>query len=321
VALDRELVRAALTIPALLKAYGFEPSSAKENRYNDCPSCGAGCRGKFKTTAVVCKCHACGFSGDVFAVAAKILDLSSSEFPRVIAACAAAAGMAGDYDAEMIARRVEEISARQAEEAEERARRRDIAEAGAKEVWAKLSQRSAKGQEYVAGRGVMPNGAGKLCRFSRRSVCLPLWRAGKLVNVVGRRFDGGLPKIRGLDACGTMGHFGRSRRASAFSGPIVIVEGFFDYLSALQMSPTRQVLGAHGCNNLPYVAKVAAEIAGNELGIVLIPHRDDAGRAAMAEADAVAKAAGVRSVRVFDVDERGNDLSDHLGFYDSKRMP
>jgi len=315
--IDREVVRRALPIWGFLEAYGYSGTKSSDGyRYNDCPSCGDGCRGKFKANAEVCICHSCGFSGDLFAVAGAVLDLSSENFGKIVDTCAEVAGIEGDYNKSEYETRRQEFQQRQEQEARRRAQERENAERGAAEIWRTLKTRSQAGQEYVASRGVLPQHAGRECKYTSRSVCLPLWRDGEVVNIVGRRFDGWTkPKIRGLDRCGTRGTFGKPVLNSSHQGPIVVVEGFFDYLSARQLSPTRLVLGAHGCTNLPYVAEIAARLAcGAGAGLVLVSHRDAAGQKHAEKAKAAAVDAGMSPSAMTDfvVAEGCNDLNDHL---------
>jgi len=315
--IDADLVQGLLTIPELLEAHGFEVRSHKgEARYNDCPSCGTGGRGKFTAADDVCLCHACGFAGNVFAVMGVLMDLDHiKHFRRILEACAALAGVGGDYDASELKARLKQRKRLMSDRNVKLAAEKAIAERGARQVWDKLRKHSDLGREYVASRGVLPQQAGRELRFTPKSVCLPLWRDNEVVNIVGRRFDKGQPKIRGLDRCGTRGTFGRPVRKRGEYGCVVIVEGFFDYLSARQMRPDTLVLGAHGCNNLAYVAEVAAKvIAGTNASLLLVTHQDEAGEGAMTKAREAAIEAGVSpmSVQRFDVDEGCNDLNDHM---------
>ncbi len=313
----REAIRSALPIPRLMSSHGYEARvSGDGHRFDACPACGEGNRGKFWAKAQVCRCHSCGFGGDLFDVLGAIHDLSpATHFQRIRDIGAALAGIDGDFDREEIERKREQYRTRQEREARQRAKERHRAELGAAPLWRSLKGESEQGGAYVAGRCIQQPDVAAAVRYTSQSVCLPLWRDAEIVNKIGRRFDGGQPKIRGLARCGTRGTFGKPELLFGHEGPIVITEGFFDYLSARELSPDRLVLGAHGCGNLAYVATVAAELArAASVGLVLIPHQDDAGRRSMGEAKSAAIGAGVESSHIieFRVSPGCNDLNDHL---------
>ncbi len=133
--------------------------------------------------------------------------------------------------------------------------------------------------------------------------------------MVGRRFDGGEPKVRGLAGCGTLGAFGNARLLHRTIGPVVVVESFADWLSARVLWPERLVLGAHGAGRLPEVATIAGELAGPaQRGLLFVPHDDDVGRRQVRRATKAAAAAGVpeEDQEVFLVGHPFKDLNDYL---------
>lgn len=315
--INREVVRSALTIPELMEHYGYEGRlSGGSHRFNSCPACGDGTDGKFCAQAETCYCHACGFTGDVFGVLGAILDLDVDvHFVKILTEAAAIAGVEGEEAADFAIQKREQRCVLQEEQDRRRALEYERAELGAGQVWQQLATESGDGLRYLLQRGIRSADVRALCRFTSHSVCLPLWRDGRVVNVVGRRFDTRHPKIRGLDRCRTRGSFGRPFLNHGHHGPVVIVEGFFDYLSALEISPSRLVLGAHGCANLGYVAEVAARlVVGTGRSIVLVGHEDEAGRSAMAAATKSAIAAGLPedAINEYQVGSGCNDLNDQL---------
>lgn len=325
--MNKEAVLAEFMVTEFLERSGFESEkSGNARRYNVCPKCGPGstdkASGKFWARDDFGSCNACKFAGDLFTIAGAVLGLDpKKDFAAILSACAAMAGVGDDYDLATAQKKLEARQRRRGEEERQAKLLRERAERGAPEVWAKLKTRSNKGQEYLASRGIMPQHTGRECRYGSNSVCLPLFRDGKLVSVVGRRFDGGLPKVRGLVGCGTVGTFGRPVLRKAHAGPVVVVEGFMDYLSAKQLSPTRLVLGAHGALRLEYVAQVAAKlIVGTAHGLVLVPHQDQAGLKAMERAKEAALAAGVRLNAISTFVVHGNDLNDHLNSATARRV-
>lgn len=308
---------AELTVQEFLLKAGFESElSGSAHRYHVCPKCGPGRSGKFWARDDFGSCNACGFGGDLFVIAGAVLDLDPrTNFPKLLKACAALAGVTDDYDPVEARTRLD--ARRSIREEKECAAKlvRERAERGASSVWDGLARQSEPGQAYLATRGIVRLPVTQECRFGTSSVCLPLWRGGEVVSVVGRRFDGGSPKVRGLAGCGTLGTFGRPVRSRMHTGPVVVVEGFMDYLSARALSPSRLVLGAHGALRLEYLAQIAAEIIdGTALGLVLVPHQDCAGLDAVKRAAAAAIRAGVNpsAIAIFEVQAGCNDLNDHL---------
>lgn len=295
--------------------FGYEQRVAGQGcRFNSCPACGDGNSGKFWAKEEIAHCHSCGFAGDVFAVLGAILDLDPQvHFPDILSRAAAIAGIDDGEQRDLHEHRAQKQQIHETER-KRRVHECELAEEGAKKIWAKLLLHSAHGHEYLASRGVLPQTC-SICRYGHHSVCLPLWRDDKIVNVVGRRFISGKPKIRGLASCRTQGTFGRPVPGDAHTGPVVLVEGFFDYLSARQMWPSCLVLGAHGCANLTYAATLAADvIKGTSTELVVVAHIDEAGQNAMQSAIKAATEAGVPTAAIgaYELATGCNDLNDEL---------
>jgi hypothetical protein len=76
---------------------------------------------------------------------------------------------------------------------------------------------------------------------------------------------------------------------------VVVVEGVFDYLSALIAWPELLVLGADGAALIPHIAKIVAPaVASAARRLFLVPHDDDAGCRACVAAGREAVIAGLR---------------------------
>lgn len=115
--------------------------------------------------------------------------------------------------------------------------------------------------------------------------------------------------MRGCPATGTLGR-SRSLETSEELRTLFLVEGVFDYLSALQLckgNPSVLVLGAPGAGMLPTIIerlgddtdpRVRARV--RSLGITLVEHLDDAGRAAARKVRTAAAARGM-TVETFDL--------------------
>ncbi len=316
-------VLAALTAERVLEHFGIDyRRSGYELRLQVCPTCGPRTRKdavSVNSDSGQWKCHAHGCSGDILDIVAGMAGLDiERDFRAVLEVAAELAGIPlrevpterRRYLAELETRRREQ----QAKLAAERAAAQARAQVNAARLWARLAATSEPGMAYLRRRGV--SGVAGDVRFGQRSICLPLRdAAGQLTNVVGRLFveDPDAPKIRGLAGCTTAGTFGDTRKATSTTGPIVIVEGLVDWLSARVRWPDRLILGAHGAGRLPYVAELAAPLAIGR-GALLVPHNDDAGLR-YADRAIVALAKGglpMEDMEVYVIDARHNDLNDEL---------
>lgn len=318
--LDKDDVLAALSVESVLDFYAVEVDHrGRWLRGRTCPGCGEHKRGReafaVEVEAGRFKCHKCGAGGDLLDLVALCEGLDPRrDFPRVVEMAAQIAGVSAPLpDAERERRREERRVAAEARRRAEAQRRAD-AEARAPGVWESLRRDDARGRAYLRSR-MLETVAGEV-RYTERSVCLRLRQLdGRVTNIVGRRFDGAEPKIRGISGCRTFGTFGDLRKLAATSGPIVLVEGFGDYLSGRVLWPERLIIGAHGAGNLPGLAEGLAPSC-IERGLVIVPHLDDVGLRRSDEAIASLVRGGVRAdqVEILDVGTvvGATDLNDYL---------
>lgn len=189
------------------------------------------------------------------------------------------------------------------------------AELGAVGYWERLATESAEGFDYLRRRGV--EAMAREVRFTEHQVCVPLRQLdGGITNVMRRRFaDGDGPRLLSLKGCSTSGTYGDPRKLEETEGPVIIVEGFFDWLSARVLAPGRLVLGAHSAGRLSDVVRLVAEHCGSR-GLVFVPHKDtsEVGERQAKKAIQAAREQGVPAdkIRKFDVGKGCNDLNDYL---------
>lgn len=311
---DLDEIRSRWPIQEYLAGRGYEPRRSGRSYRGPCPLCGGSKQAtKFAINASGLKwfCHGCGEGGDVFELVMLIDRISFSDAARALAE-GAGITPASDEDVERLRREMEERRQVLQAEAAAAARAKARAEARADGIWGDLDRLSGDGSAYLERRGVAA--AAHLVRFTSKSVCLPLRRLnGSVMNLVGRRFDDGRPKVRGLTGCGTDGLFGVVTDVATTNGQVILVEGVFDFLSASVMSPGKLVIGAHGAGRLPWIAREIAP-GVRQRGLIVVPHADDVGRCRMQEAVDIFIEAGVDTdaITVFDVGEGNGDLNDHL---------
>lgn len=300
--IDLDEVRLALTTGAVLAHYGFETKRAgDELEAAACPRRADHSRRAFtiNVRSGRWQCFPCGYGGDLLSLVAELdrLDVRR-DFPAVIAKAAAIAGIAeGTADPERAARieawRRQRIE-NERREAEERARREAEAVPKATTYWSELSINNARGEEYLAQRGIADAMAFGCIRFDpehRGSPALPLYASdGSIRNVVRRRLpELGEPKTPGLYGCPTAGTLVNSVREIIPNHDVILTEGVVDSLTAAVMWRRAFVLGAHGAGNLPKIAQVAAsKVAASNGRLFIVPHQDKAGyenaKAAIVEA-------------------------------------
>jgi len=252
------------------------------------------------------QCFPCNISGDALRLVAEFEQISDrTDFPAVLAKAAEIAGVtASDLPEEERQHRRELWRAvRTAAEEADRRRRAELEVAAvsrATAYWAALDRRDAKGEEYLASRGVLDALRFDLVRFDRRhggSPALALHaRDGKIRNVVRRRLpELGEPKTPGLPSCPTPGTFaGAVWEIAIAKRDVVITEGVFDSIAASLAWGKAIVLGAHGANNLPSIARAAApHVALVKTRLSIVPHEDRAGCQRAKEACHAAQAAGL----------------------------
>ena len=311
---DLDELRSRWPIPEYLAGRGLQLRRSGSSYRGACPLCGGSKQAtKFAINASGLKwfCHGCGEGGDIFELVMLIDRMSFSDAAQALAD-GAGINPASDEDVERRLREADERRQALQAEVDAAGKARARAETRAAGIWGDIDRDSAAGCAYLERRGVAA--AAHLVRFTPKSVCLPLRRPdGSVMNVVGRRFDGGQPKVRGLTGCGTDGIFGDVTDLASTSGQVILVEGVFDYLSASVMSPGQLVIGAHGAGRLPWIAReIAAHV--RQRGLIVVPHADDVGRRKMQEAVDIFIEAGVdtNAIMVFDVGNDNGDLNDHL---------
>lgn len=310
--LDKGEVVGCLAVDAALGGLGVSyRRSGTQYRIWVCPLCGPHGHDSIVVSAAsgAWQCKVCGGRGDKLALVAGLAGLDiKAEFPRVVALAAdlAGVGQMSGVERDRLRQRVE----LRGQEVERRLlARREGAIRAAPGVWQRLSRESEAGLTYLRGRG-LGAAAGEV-RYGRHSVCLPLWWEGAIVNVVGRRWDGGEPRVRGLDGGPTLGSFGPGLGDG--DGFVVVVEGWADYLSARVLWPSRVVLGAHGCVRIPDVAQLAAVIAKRlGQGVLFVPHPDQAGHTGANDGIAQVMRAGVSEEDIEVYEPGDGDLNNEL---------
>lgn len=321
---DKADVVAALSAERVLAHFSIDHTQkGRELRFQICPKCGPRTRadavsvskqtGKWRDHAHKCK-------GDILSMVAGFASLDPArDFERVLALAADVAGIPTSEDPAVLEAFRAEIERRRAKAAEDERQAqwwREKRQREAAGIWERLLRHSDAGLDYMARRCVvrgLPD-----VRFGKRALCLPLRDGeGTIVNVVGRLFveptSDDDPKVYGLAGCTSKGTFGDIRKADSTEGPVVIVEGFMDWLSARVAWPTRLILGAHGGGNLDHVAELAALVA-TARGALIVPHQDEAGGKDADKAIAALIRAGVpvEDIECFVVQGIANDLNDAL---------
>lgn len=268
------------------------------------------------------RCFPCGTGGDLLDLIAlhHRKDLRR-DFGEVIEIAAQIAGVQpiSDDPAEAVRRRrhvderrVEE-GRRAAAEHERAAKRRADSIARAAALWPALATSHPEGERYLRGRRIAPSTAAKYDDFGNVAVALYA-SDGSVRNVVTRLID---PtddrRVLGMPGCPTLGTLGHSIADVGRGDDVIITEGLADTLTAISVWPFAIVLGAHGADNLPAIAAVAAaRVHGVRGRLLLVPHADDAGERAAIAAGRAALAAGLRLDRdllVVDLDG-ANDLNE-----------
>jgi DNA primase len=300
-------VRAAATAQAVLDHYGWRCKRAGARLKS------AACPGRadhsrpdaFSMSAIDgrWRCFPCGTGGDVldFIAAIERLDVVA-DFQAVLEIAAAIGGVGPSSlsDDERRARREIAAAQRAAAEHAEQARRAALARRAiprATGYWSRCAADHPRGVQYLAERG-LPDAA-RLVRFDLRmggSPAIPLYTSsGEIRNVVRRCLpELGDPKTPGLPECPTPGTLLGSLVDVCSTRPIVVVEGVADALTAAIAWPRAVVLGAHGADNLPAVARAAARAAEiSRTRLLLVPHNDETGHSRAAEAGRIAIEAGL----------------------------
>lgn len=322
--IEAEDIRGAIAVADYAERYlGVDLRPSGRELRGACPLCGSNSRAPFCVREDVWLCHACEARGDVLSLCQAFEEI---DFPTAVGRLAAISGIEAASSPLEVEERQQRRRVRERARAEELRRaetERIAAEALAREAWTKIERLSTAGLDYLRQRGV-ESALGDVRFDDAGSVSLPLRQAdGTVTNIVRRRIDGAELKVHGMKGCGSRGVFGDLRKMGSTEGPIVIVEGVFDWLSARVLAPNRLVLGAHGAGRLPDVVQLAAEAAGDQLasrGLVFVPHKrdhEDVGERQARKALEVARdELGVPPARiyVFDLGEAEDvcDLNDYL---------
>ena len=218
---------------------------------------------------------------------------------------------------------------------------RQKAEKKARQRWQSLARQSERGIDYLRSRGIHTLDGS--IRFGQRKfkddsgsrwvalhgLWLPLRDPRRdadeeIVNLVTRcyanadQYDLPIPSPRGLYRCTTEGMFGQFRKLGETTGPVTVVEGDIDWLTARQCWTDRLVLGAHGANRFPWITKtIAPTLLEHDRELLLVPDNDAAGLKATQVAIRAAVKAGFPINRVLCAipREEGADLNDVVTEY------
>jgi hypothetical protein len=300
-------VRAALTAQAVLDHYGWNyKRRGARLKSTACPDRADHTRPDAFSMSVLdgrWRCFPCVTDGDAldFIAARERFDIVA-DFQSVleIAASIAGVGPSSLPELERAARREAAAGARAAAERNEVARKAELARRAiprATRYWATCAADHARGLQYLAERDLAP--AARLARFDLRlggSPAIPLHTStGEVRNVVRRALpELGDPKTPGLPQCPTPGTLLHSLTDVCSTRPTIIVEGVADALTAAIAWPRAVVLGAHGADNLPLVARAAARAVVATRGrLMVVPHYDETGRNRSTEAGKIAIEAGL----------------------------
>lgn len=209
-------------------------------------------------------------------------------------------------------------------------------------VWTRLHESSEAGAAYLTRRGLAALAGSTHVRYaplaveplttwgkrvgrllSRAAICVPVHAvdSGSIINVVARRLDvrsSNEPKVVSLPAMKKvvegrlLGTFGSWAGYVDHPRDVVIVEGVFDYLSALHLWHDKLVLGADGAQLLPKIGQlVGPQLADSKHRVFLVPHDDPSGLDGNKKLCRSLLAAGVSREQVCVVDlTRHKDLND-----------
>lgn len=312
--LDLDEVRAALAPRAVLDFYGWRVKREGDELVSKaCPTRSDHSREAFKLHSVTGRwqCFPCGTAGDLLDFIARAERLDTREdFPAVIEKAAQIAGVGPSTltSDERRAKRAEwQQRARAAEEREreERKARDAAAVPTATARWESLAPMHERGYAYLSERRVdeiveLWQGTIRFDEDHAGSPSIPLYaRDGAIRNVVTRRVpELGEPKTRGLKDCPTAGTLINAVDQIESGRDVVLTEGVMDSLTARIAWHGAIVLGAHGANNLPKIAKLAAPaIVAAKTRMLVVPHHDRSGYDTALEAIRIAVDAGLNPRR------------------------
>lgn len=304
---DIDALKAALPVAEYCARVGIHLRKAGAEMRGACPFCKVTARNPFAVNGTGWRCNSCNMRGSVIRLCANFEDI---EMGAAVIRITEMAGLDTVELAVVAPVAKAEAKAKAATRALDRAR----ATAKAPEYWTKCDRQSDDGRAYLASRGV--DAVHGEVKYRRNAIAIPLHSSdGKIINVVRRIYSdlrSNAPKTPSLKDCTTLGTFGDLTQAKLTTGPVIIVEGVFDYLSARVLVPSALVLGAHGAGRWPDVVKMASLVALAR-GMIFVPHLTDQNRIGakkVVEAIDVARAAGITDIRRFDL--VSGDLNDYL---------
>ncbi len=317
----RDLVLARLRPADVCAAFDIEldgKDSAKERRTKSCPTCG-----EFDTDWVSINMitgrwnhFSAACDGDVFDLVAGYARLNvRGDFPKVLAAAAAIAGIvvdggvysASDIDRATAERKAEDARRRAKADAEDRAKRIEAAR-----TWERADLRSSRGEQYLANRrldvaDLIARGRVRFDPDGNPTVAIYGHDTGEVVGIARRiigRTGNGKVIVTGITD-GTM--IGRVAELDR-QGPdvAVVVEGVTDGLAAVSVWPGCVVLAAHSAGRFASVAAHAARALHAIDGwLLLAPDDGEEGEDAGVAAVLAAQAAGMqldRDLHLVDID-------------------
>lgn len=296
-------LRSALAAGDIIERYGLRAKRrGSQYRLNECPRC----RSTSDREAIAIDVRtgqwlhhgherAAGgtCSGDVLDLLAACEGLDCArDFRRVVAIAAEMTGTTSDVERELRATQAAERARRQTLD---ELRQRIAQRSSASSTWDRLARRDARGEAYLAQRGLDPESliASDCVRFSRDGVVVAIrdWD-GQPISTATRRYEG-IPKVLALKDHSTRGTMIDAVERIKNGSTIVAIEGVADALTARLAWPDAVVLGANGAGNVPKIVGemiVRAKLCAAQ--IVLVPHDDEPGEMSAIKAGKIAIAAG-----------------------------
>lgn len=253
-------------MPELLTRYGHKARCEGRNlRLAICPACGGRDDAGVRVDSGTWHCFKCGARGDVFALLALLEGLDvKADFRQVVDRAASVGSVAPIWPPP----RAAPLHAPQ-----------DFAA-----LWATLARRDARGEAYLAGRGIPPAPLieGDRVRFTRGGYpAVPLYdlATGAMVGIQYRRTEPDAdPKVRTLRGSAVKGAALGGRLADLDPDGVDValaVEGLPDVLAAIVAFPGCAVFGAPGVDFVPLVVAALAPRVLEVRGWLLLCVDDD----------------------------------------------